>query len=1094
MKQIEKLISPLIQSHFPEFYKDEGPRFVDFITEYYAWMETTNQAIAASRNLFSTRDIDTTSDDFVKYYKQKYSSGFPIGSKADSRMLIKHAQDFYKSKGTAESIELVIRSMYDQPASVYLPSTDLFKTSDGTWVRPVYLELSVSDRTKSFVGKEIVGNESGAKAFLENLVRRRIGTKYVEVAYLSNVRGDFSTGEHITTSANTVLVDAPKVAGSMTELTVQSGGANFQVGDVFSVVSSNGKQGKARVTEISNETGKVNFIYVDALTSGGWGYSLAHANVIISSKVLTLANVNNANTLITGFERFEGVVQPFINIAYSSAKGNNQYFDTGNIVENYDGTGSVNANGTIVQSVKSTATTGYIIVAPNVGNLATTDTTFSVRSISPTSITFNASVVNDVNYSYTQAFTGAFTGAYTKAFTTPTAYTGVSAYTGTYTGAYTGTFTGEYSGAYVRGWSGAYTGVFSTYTGIFSGTYTAAYTGAYTGAYSQVFTGPSLLSFSKAFSGAYSTAYTGAFTGVYAGTSGIITTIGAHGFSNNDLVRYEVFTGNTVVSPLSSGTAYYVVNAASTTLQLANTPGGAAISLTKGFNQVGHQLTKTYGTAVITSYLDRTATGNVVGSNVAVDYTGFLGVTDQSSNGFIVTPYSKVVGLRSNTTATVANVSTGTGAGFNISLLTDTESVFLSPDFLHSNNTQNVVFHTINLNGNNSGAALQFGSPRALSTGDTAYGGFGFVKFPGSHMDSILLDCLRFDATVIGSIAAISGINPGTDYNVDPFVVVHDPYVAGYGKHDYVMQINTPTGAFIYGEQIQQAYDLPAIQLTVNTFSGTAANGTPTSTVVVNEFVYQSNATTNVVASGYVVEAGISAGSGTIKIANVTGTFVNTTSVATKLKTLTSGATANIQSTQVTTVATVARALIKEVTDANNLKLKRINLENTFQYGSTIIGRSSGAVATVISVEQDLDTIPVGLNANIVANVQTANNVVTKLAVADSGFGYVDQETVTLTKEDSVYEVTALVQLGKQGVGNGYFSTTKGFLDSDKKLHDNDYYQEYSYEVQTKIPFDTYFGVLKQLAHIAGTKAFGKVSSESSLDLNMTAINSIDIT
>lgn len=54
MKNIEKLISPLVKSHFPEFYKDEGPRFVDFVTQYYKWMENNDQAISWSRNLFDS--------------------------------------------------------------------------------------------------------------------------------------------------------------------------------------------------------------------------------------------------------------------------------------------------------------------------------------------------------------------------------------------------------------------------------------------------------------------------------------------------------------------------------------------------------------------------------------------------------------------------------------------------------------------------------------------------------------------------------------------------------------------------------------------------------------------------------------------------------------------------------------------------------------------------------------------------------------------------------------------------------------------------------------------------------------------------------
>lgn len=966
MREIENTISSLVKTQFPEFYLQEGPRFVDFVQQYYAWMETTNQATNRSRNLFNYRDVDKTSQEFVQYFKKKYLDKFPLTSLANTQLLTKHALDIYGSKGTDRGVQLVMRAMFNQPAQVHYPSKNLLKASDGTWVKPVYLELSISDRTKQFVGKEILGNQSGAKAFLETLVKKRINSRYVEVAYLSNVRGNFTTGEYITTVLDTDLTDAPVMIGSMTTLSVVGGGANFSIGDIFDVASPSGKQGKARVTEINNETGKVTFIYTNPLDSGGWGYSIAHSNVVVASKMLQVANVYNVNTAVTSFQQFENVTQTFANIAYNTARPNNANFSVGSTIENYYANGSVAANATIVAVSSSNATDGYIVVAQNVGNVSAVDTTFAIKGTG-TQATFNAN------------------------------------------------------------------------------------------------------------------------SGV-ANTTEFITTTSTHTFVNGDILVYSTLTGNTALAALSTGAAYYVVGANSTALQLSDTLNGTAIDLTAGLNQTGHVLTKALGSGVIASYADRTATATLMQANSA-----YVGVVNVSSNGFIITPYANVVGVLSNTTAIVANVSTGTGAAFSVGLLTDTESVMISPDMLSNVNTQNVVFSSINLNGNNSGAGLQFGVPVTLSTSDTAYGGFGFPKFTTSTLDSTLLDCIRMDSTILGSIAGITSINPGSDYNVDPFVVVVDTWVSGYYKHDYLMLITPTLGGFVRGEQIRQTYDLPATQLTVNSFSGTAANGDSTTSVILSEKIYQSYANGADRAVGFVNETSIAGGSGTIKLVSVTGTFVNTTNTSTQMKSFTTGGTANITLVESSTVPTTARAIVREVVSPTLLKLKRINLENTFLNGSTILGQVSGAIATIDVCVEDLTVPAIGVNANIVANVQTANNVATKLAVYDSGFGYNNLETVTLSKPDSVFEITAIVELGKQGTSEGFYSSTKGFLDSDKKLHDNDYYQEYSYEVITKIPFDTYVDVLKQLMHVAGTKAFGRVDATSVVNTNMTVINSITI-
>lgn len=59
--------------------------------------------------------------------------------------------------------------------------------------------------------------------------------------------------------------------------------------------------------------------------------------------------------------------------------------------------------------------------------------------------------------------------------------------------------------------------------------------------------------------------------------TGDAITVPAHGLANNDKV---VFYGGTPPAPLAEGTVYYVVGAATDTIQVAATQGGAAINLT----------------------------------------------------------------------------------------------------------------------------------------------------------------------------------------------------------------------------------------------------------------------------------------------------------------------------------------------------------------------------------------------------------------------------------------------------------------------------------------------------------------------------------
>jgi RNA-splicing ligase RtcB len=57
MEVIEKTISNLIENQFPSFYKEQGSVFIEFVKQYYKWLETEN-ALKHSRNFFEYKDID----------------------------------------------------------------------------------------------------------------------------------------------------------------------------------------------------------------------------------------------------------------------------------------------------------------------------------------------------------------------------------------------------------------------------------------------------------------------------------------------------------------------------------------------------------------------------------------------------------------------------------------------------------------------------------------------------------------------------------------------------------------------------------------------------------------------------------------------------------------------------------------------------------------------------------------------------------------------------------------------------------------------------------------------------------------------------
>ena len=109
---VERTISNLIEQQFPAFYRTEGPVFVEFVKAYYKWLETSNNAIYHARRIFDYKDIDDTTDDFLVYFKTKYLKNIPLSSTTNTKQLVKHALDLYRSKGTERGVDLLFRAVF----------------------------------------------------------------------------------------------------------------------------------------------------------------------------------------------------------------------------------------------------------------------------------------------------------------------------------------------------------------------------------------------------------------------------------------------------------------------------------------------------------------------------------------------------------------------------------------------------------------------------------------------------------------------------------------------------------------------------------------------------------------------------------------------------------------------------------------------------------------------------------------------------------------------------------------------------------------------------------------------------------------------
>lgn len=361
---IEKKLSPFIERQFPEFYREEGDLFITFVKAYYEWLETqsfidkngntilNNGPIYHSRRLSEYRDIDTTIDDFILSFKNKYLSNVQFNVASNKKLFIKNTLEFYRAKGTERAVDLFFKLIYGIEARVYYPADDLFKLSDNTFDKLRYVELEPNVKNINFVGRQVFGASTGASGFGDRLVRVKKDNQYTEVLYIADQLGDFRTDEQLITIGNGEQVSS-RIIGSLSSFTVQASSANFEIGEVAYVDDGKGKKAKAVVTGTTDYVGVVEF----ELLEGGWGFSEDY-EILASERVVEFNNlrVNNDRLLYhtDQFDRFETLKQDLVLVPLSANTDPEVYslIDGASVyaTDNDTSTGNIIFEGVIVDS------------------------------------------------------------------------------------------------------------------------------------------------------------------------------------------------------------------------------------------------------------------------------------------------------------------------------------------------------------------------------------------------------------------------------------------------------------------------------------------------------------------------------------------------------------------------------------------------------------------------------------------------------------------------------------------------------------------------------------------------------------------------
>lgn len=392
---------------------------------------------------------------------------------------------------------------------------------------------------------------------------------------------------------------------------------------------------------------------------------------------------------------------------------------------------------------------------------------------------------------------------------------------------------------------------------------------------------------------------------------------------------------------------------------------------------------------------------------------------------------------------------------------------------------------------------------------------FNFNKSNTANVNNVLSEALTNYVVGFGQIERISVIETGDGFTADPPILVQNRYLDGMLGND--VKIKYVDLAIDYehiqiGEILKQTTSRETQTLTFSNFSSTntqnfttgdgvvqIVNATANTYAVVNAVVNTTaltlgdirtvNSSSIVIATGHnvtfndnnITQLGVSAANSVNTIATQSNTYADYVAFG-----------------EVLTSNTVTQEITMRMISVNDFRPTdstwgRLQSNNNSK-SLNILEISDAEDANVGYITFDT-TKRLGLNANINSQVETGNNLINTVAIIESGYNFHHGKDFVFrsTTNNSILQANGTVVVKGTGKGKGYHETDVGFIsDPENFLHDNDFYQTYSYQVLSEFSLDKYQKLLKEVIHTAGFKLFGKVVltpyTESAAEISESSI------
>lgn len=331
---VGKSIVPVLESRLPAFVRDQYPRFVRFLTDFYTWLEEPENFLHILEQWKTNLEPTIENDPYVDALLRDL--GWDIGQDIHPKksLLLHGLRDFYLSRGTETSFKFLWRVLYDADVEIRYPREELLIPSSAQYGERYYLFTTLTHQeTEEFAGilasvaeygGNVLGLSSKSQADVES-VQIQLGFResFLMIETLRPIF-PFEPGETIRLTSSGYQIE--EVVRPVLGLDIIDSGNGYKVGDTIAIpgASVTGQCvidaiGRGPITELTIVDGGTGYSVGDRIkahsASEGFGFSAMVSGVDLFTGAITDV------TLDSGGYNFDSI--PSISVSSVSGTGAN---------------------------------------------------------------------------------------------------------------------------------------------------------------------------------------------------------------------------------------------------------------------------------------------------------------------------------------------------------------------------------------------------------------------------------------------------------------------------------------------------------------------------------------------------------------------------------------------------------------------------------------------------------------------------------------------------------------------------------------------------------------------------------------------------